>query len=73
MKRLHKLALLSAFLALPLGLAGCGGQDPLTIKNVEAARKAWEEDRRSDLPQEKIDARNFFFDEALKYENSKGK
>ena len=67
----RKLGLACLLLALPLAISGCGGKDPLTIKNIEAARKAWEEDRRPDLPQEKIDARGFFFDEALKYEKSK--
>ena len=71
MKRLYMLALLSAFLALPLALSGCAGQDALTIQNMERFRKVWEEDRRADLPQEKIDARNFEFDQALKYEKSK--
>jgi hypothetical protein len=68
---MKKLLLTSLFL-LPL-LSGCAGQDPLTIKNLEAARQAWEEDRRPDLPNAKVDARNFFFDQALKYEQSKGR
>lgn len=61
---------------LALGLAmltvsGCAGQDALTIQNMERFRKVWEEDRRADLPAEKIEAREFEFEQALKYEKSK--
>jgi hypothetical protein len=38
---------------------------------MERFRKVWEEDRRADLPAEKIEARNFEFEQALKYERSK--
>lgn len=66
-----KTVLLCALLAVLASLTGCASQDPLTIQNVERFRKVWEEDRRADLPQEKIDARNFEFDQALRYERSK--
>lgn len=56
---------------VPLWLTGCAGQDALTIKNMERQKQMWQEDRRADLPQEKIDARNFEFEQALKYERSK--
>lgn len=52
-------------------VSGCAGQDALTIQNMERFRQVWEEDRRIDLPVEKIEARNFEFDQALKYERSK--
>ena len=63
---------LTATLTLCLLLvSGCAGQDALTIQNMERFRKVWEEDRRADLPAEKIEARNFEFEQALKYERSK--
>ncbi len=66
-----KTILFVVLLAILASLTGCASQDPLTIQNMERFRKVWEEDRRADLPQEKIDARNFEFDQALKYERSK--
>ena len=63
---------LTATLTLCLLLvSGCAGQDALTIQNMERFRQVWEEDRRADLPAEKIEAREFEFDNALKYERSK--
>lgn len=46
MKRLCKLALLSAFLALPLALSGCTGRDLLSERELEQAWQAREEDKR---------------------------
>lgn len=71
MKKLHRMPLLVALLGLLSVCSGCAGQDALTIQNMERFRKVWEEDRRADLPAEKIEARNFEFDQALKYERSK--
>ena len=66
-----KSTILIALLAVLASLTGCASQDPLTIQNMERFRKVWEEDRRADLPQEKIEAREFEFDQALRYEKSK--
>ena len=39
MKKLYKLALLSAFLALPLAVSGCGSADPFVIKSIETLKQ----------------------------------
>jgi predicted small lipoprotein YifL len=71
MKNYVKSLFVTLALLASLLLFGCGGKDPLTYKNFEAAEKAWEEDRRADLPAEKVEARKFFFEQAKRYENSK--
>ena len=71
MKKYTKSLLVSLALLASLWLSGCGSQDALTIQNMERFRKVWEEDRRADLPKEKIEAREFEFEQALKYERSK--
>ena len=52
-------------------LQGCASSDPLTRQNLERAWQVWEEDRRPDLPEEKIKAREFERDQAFEYEDSK--
>lgn len=63
------LALLSVWLAIPL--VGCATTDPLTVQNMERFRTVWEEDRRADLDEAKVKARQFEFEQAIEYERSK--
>lgn len=56
---------------LVLIVTGCKSADPLTRQNLERAWQVWEEDRRPDLPEEKIKAREFERDQAFEYEDSK--
>lgn len=57
---------------LVLIVTGCKSSDPLTRQNLERAWQVWEEDRRPDLPEDKIKAREFERDQAFAYEDSKG-
>lgn len=62
--------LLLMLCALPL-LFGCATTDPLTVQNMERFRDVWREDRRADLDEGKIEAREFEFEQAIQYERSK--
>lgn len=53
-------------------LQGCASTDPLTLQNMERFKTVWEEDRRPDLDEAKVKAREFEFDQAIEYEKSKG-
>lgn len=64
--------LLGFSFVLALMLPGCKSADPLTRQNLERAWQVWEEDRRADLPEDKIKAREFERDQAFAYEDSKG-
>ena len=66
---MRKLFLL-VLMALPL--ASCASTDALTIQNMERFRTVWREDRREDLSEAKIEAREFEFEQAIEYEKSKG-
>ena len=51
--------------------SGCASTDPLTVQNMERFRTVWEEDRRPDLDDAKVKAREFEFEQAIEYEKSK--
>lgn len=60
-----------AVLLCALMLAGCATTDPLTVQNMQRFKQVWEEDRRPDLDPAKVKAREFEFDQAIEYEQSK--